>query len=86
LLTGRYAFRNQAAAGGLSGFDEIVIEPGRETLASLLGKAGYTTAGIGKWHLGVDWATKDGASKVIFNHETGYSNVDYSSPSEIRPQ
>ncbi len=85
LLTGRYAFRNERAAGGLSGFDGIVIEPGRETLASLLGKAGYTTAGIGKWHLGVDWATKDGAGKAIFNHETGYSNVDYSSPLKSGP-
>jgi len=85
LLTGRYAFRNQAAAGGLSGFDQVVFEPGRETLASLLGKSGYTTAGIGKWHLGVDWATKDGASEVIFNHETGYSNVDYSSPLKSGP-
>jgi arylsulfatase A len=80
LLTGRYAFRNKPAAGGLNGFDEMVIEPGRETLASLLGKAGYTTAGIGKWHLGVDWATNDAAPKAYFNSETGYSNVDYSSP------
>ena len=77
LLTGRYAFRTEGAAGGLSGFDGVVIEPDRITLASMLKEVGYTSAVVGKWHLGVDWVPKDDAETVVFNNETGYSNVDY---------
>ncbi|MDP2160791.1 MAG: sulfatase-like hydrolase/transferase, partial [Flavobacterium sp.] len=43
LLTGRYAFRSKDAANGIGGFTSTVIEPERETLASVLKKAGYTT-------------------------------------------
>lgn len=77
LLTGRYAFRSERAAYGIWGFDEPVIESGRETLASLLKKAGYTTACIGKWHLGLGWQTKDGEQKAVLDKTTGLSNVNY---------
>ncbi|MEM9142001.1 MAG: arylsulfatase [Bacteroidota bacterium] len=47
LLTGRYPWRNSRTT-------KIgVIEPGMETLASRLKKAGYTTAVVGKWHQGM---------------------------------
>ena len=85
LLTGRYAFRTEGAARGLIGFDRVVIEPGRETLASMLGEVGYTSAVIGKWHLGVDWVTKDDVEVAVFDHETGYSNVDYWSELKAGP-
>ena len=79
LLTGRYAFRSDlGAASGINGFHPSVIEPGRETLASLLKSAGYNTACIGKWHLGVNWQTKDGSAQPRQDQETLYSNVDYS--------
>jgi arylsulfatase A len=78
LLTGRYAFRSEIGADlGIDGFHKSVIEPGRETLASMLKKAGYTTACIGKWHLGLNWHTKDG-SIPRQDPITQYSNVDYS--------
>lgn len=77
LLTGRYAFRSTAAANGIWGFDKPVIEENRESLASLLKNVGYSTACIGKWHLGLDWQTKDGSKKAVMEAETGYSNVDY---------
>jgi arylsulfatase A len=80
LLTGRLAFRTPAAASGISGFNRAVIEPDRETLASLLKRSGYTTACVGKWHLGFDWALKDNASQMSFDAISGYSNVDYSKP------
>jgi len=77
LLTGRYAFRSKDAANGIGGFTKPVIEKESETLASVLKKAGYTTACIGKWHLGVGWQTKDG-NQPRMNEITGYSNVDFS--------
>jgi arylsulfatase A-like enzyme len=77
LLTGRYAFRSEGASRGIGGFTGPVIEQERETLASLLKKSGYTTACIGKWHLGVGWQTKDG-NEPRMDAKTGYSNVDFS--------
>ncbi len=53
LLTGRYCWRSALKQGVLFGFDPALIEPGRPTLASELRGAGYTTAAIGKWHLGL---------------------------------
>ena len=79
LLTGRYAFRSESGNRVVSGFNGPVIEKDRETIASLLKKAGYRTACIGKWHLGVTWQTKDRSENVIFDRRTGYSNVDYQS-------
>lgn len=76
LLTGRYAFRSEAAARGIDGFTRLVIEPDRETLATILKNVGYTTACIGKWHLGVGWQTNDGKVPRL-DTKTGYSNVDY---------
>ncbi len=77
LLTGRYAWRSASAAGVCNGFSKPVIAQGRTTVANLFKNAGYTTACIGKWHLGVDWQTKDGADTAMYNTHTGYSNVDY---------
>lgn len=77
LLTGRYAWRSASAGSVVNGFGKSVIEPGRKTIASLFQTNGYTTACIGKWHLGLNWQTKDGAKNVIPHDSTGFSNVDY---------
>ncbi len=77
LLTGSYAFRSQVAAYGIGGFDRPVIEAKKETIASILKISGYATAVIGKWHLGLEWQTKDGLPAKL-DQKTGYSNVDYS--------
>ncbi len=53
LLTGRYAWRSRLKRGVLFGESPALIEQGRMTIQSMLQDKGYTTAGIGKWHLGL---------------------------------
>lgn len=52
LLTGEYAWRREGTdiAAGNAG---MIIRPERFTLADMFKSEGYTTAAIGKWHLGL---------------------------------
>ncbi|MBI5799423.1 MAG: arylsulfatase [Verrucomicrobia bacterium] len=75
-LTGRYPWRRKQTCWASPGA-ALLIEPGRMTIASLLKQAGYTTGGVGKWHLGlgtasqrVDWngELKPGPLEVGFDY------------------
>jgi arylsulfatase A len=57
LLTGRYPWRI-GQFGVLTTYSKPIIPTSRSTVASLLKGQGYSTACVGKWHLGVNW--KDG--------------------------
>lgn len=83
ILTGRYNWRSKLKNGVLSGFSKALIEPDRLTLPAFLKQQGYTTAYLGKWHLGWDWALK-GDSTNIDNISTSF-NVDYSKPVKNGP-
>ncbi len=78
ILTGRYCFRSPLKSGAINGHGKLVIEKGRQTIASALKEQGYATACIGKWHLGVEWQKKDKTKPLV--PESQYattSNVNY---------
>ena len=53
ILTGRYCWRSSLKSGVLWTDDPLLIETDRPTIASELRAAGYHTAFVGKWHLGL---------------------------------
>lgn len=52
ILTGRHCWRTWAKSSTVWANDPLLIDPGRYTLADLFKDQGYTTAILGKWHLG----------------------------------
>ena len=52
ILTGQYAFRRNDT-GIAAGNAPSIIKPGQKTVQAMLQSAGYTTAAVGKWHLGL---------------------------------
>jgi arylsulfatase A-like enzyme len=75
LMTGEYPWR-KPGTGVLPGDAALIIDPSRTTLPSMLQKAGYATAAIGKWHLGLgekgklDWngEIKPGPREIGFDY------------------
>lgn len=59
VLTGRMCFRT-GFRGVYTGVDGPLIEKGRLTLSAMLKRAGYATACVGKWHVGMTFFDKDG--------------------------
>jgi arylsulfatase A-like enzyme len=60
LLTGRYNWRTRLQKEVLAHDSPPLIAPGRLTLPALLQAQGYRTGAVGKWHLGMQWARKNG--------------------------
>lgn len=82
LLTGRYNWRSRLKRSVLGGLSPRLIEADRETIASWLGRHGYHSACVGKWHLGMDWVVKPGkqVSEYSIESRDQVFNVDYSKP------
>ncbi len=62
VLTGRYAWRTRLKEGVLWSWDESLIEPAESTIGTMLQEVGYTTACVGKWHLGLGWQFFEGTT------------------------
>ncbi|WP_066217761.1 sulfatase family protein [Formosa haliotis] len=84
ILTGRYNWRTPLKQFVTWGTSPMLIQDDRLTVADLLQQHGYKTANIGKWHLGLNWATKDGVKD--YDHYTGiqdkydFNRIDYTKP------
>lgn len=75
ILTGRYNWRSELKSGVLFGYNQALVEEGRLTVGGYLQQQGYTTACIGKWHLGWTWPCRSGDPE----------DVDFSQPIAAGP-
>lgn len=82
LVCGRYAWRTHMKRGVLGGYSPPLIADDQQTIGSVMKSAGYRTACVGKWHLGLGWQWKDKLPTDINNFGiAGRKNmVDYSKP------
>ena len=85
VLTGRCCWRSRLKRGVFGGFDRPLIEKDRMTVASLLKEHGYGTACIGKWHLGLNWGTKE-AQPADSEEDYEQMDVDFSKPIKDGPR
>ena len=77
LVTGRYFFR-ATPHNDYWGYLYPYIEKERLTIGSMMQRAGYNTACIGKWHLGLGWQLKDPTKPQILNPKKfDVTNVDF---------
>ena len=82
LVCGRYCWRSKLKRGVLGGYSRPLLEKDQQTIASVLKSAGYQTACVGKWHLGLGWQWNDTAPNNINNFGIAGKpeSVDYSKP------
>lgn len=83
ILTGRYNWRSRLKSGVLGGYSKALIEDNRLTIANMFKENGYKTLAIGKWHLGMNFATDE-----TFKIEPNFAEckgVDYKGKIEKSP-
>lgn len=76
LLTGEYAWRRpdtDIAAGDV----KMIIRPEQYTMADMFKSAGYATAAIGKWHLGLGDKTGGRIGMLLYQPALGDLGFDY---------
>jgi len=80
ILTGRYNWRTPLKSFVLSGYSKSLIKQERVTIADMLKTQGYSTAYIGKWHMGWDWKITKEDDKVSRDRLNAKPQVDFSAP------
>ncbi|MFI3304158.1 MAG: arylsulfatase [Rikenellaceae bacterium] len=89
VLTGRYNWRSTLKSGVVSGYSKALIPAERTTLADVYNREGYSTAYIGKWHLGWNWkitapdAKGKGIDDLSSNPEVDWSAEVENSPADL---
>ena len=86
-FTGRYCWRSRLKRSVRFGYAPPLIGPDRLTVPAMLRDAGYHTACIGKWHLGLGYSTRPG-KHPDFNAPLPWNNatrddeesIDYTNP------
>ena len=86
LVTGRYNWRSPLKRSVLWGPSEALIRNGETTLAAFLGKSGYQSSVVGKWHLGLDWAQLPEKGKAAEGQTKGVGwEIDFTKPVKNGP-
>ncbi len=85
ILTGRYNWRSKLKNSVEGGYSRSLIMPERTTVAEMMKTQGYTTAFIGKWHLGWDWKMNTDYSDKELKSLHKARDVDFSAPVANNP-
>lgn len=80
LLTGRYAWRTRLQEWVIAAYEPPLIAANRPTVPSFLGKHGYQTACIGKWHLGWHWAGPQTSQMTEVRNGQKFLEWDFTKP------
>ncbi|HLO82349.1 MAG TPA: arylsulfatase, partial [Chitinophagaceae bacterium] len=81
ILTGRYAWRTRMQEGVLWSYDDPLIPNNRLTVAGFLKSEGYSTAVVGKWHLGLRFQVAGNR----LQERVSADNVDLLAPLQAGP-
>ena len=76
LLTGRYCWRTALQSGVFFNWEKPLIEKDRPTIGIILQTAGYNTACIGKWHVGLEFPLKPDANIDLDKQWPWYAGPD----------
>jgi arylsulfatase A-like enzyme len=74
IITGEYSWRSALEQGVTWSYDTSIIARDEHTVGDLLSERGYTTACIGKWHLGLGWQQE--GDSILFDRELTTAPVD----------
>jgi arylsulfatase A-like enzyme len=85
LLTGRYSWRTRLQEWVLAAYEPPLIAADRPTLPGFLRENGYSTAIIGKWHLGWEWAGPQPSRMTQERNGQKHLTWDYTEPIRSGP-